>query len=207
MDSQLPADEYDVFIEQKYREFLLLFDVIELSFELAEASDKVKKLVEDEIGYKLTETKDNNVEITLSKEDVGFIGAAFSIAVKNLEAKKYIRSTLGKNITSEKRWATAAKIAQLKDTQITKTRGYKCQELFHYLSKLNEGLTPDKAAEQVRIRFQWASQEACNKWLFDEITRHKKRDNDMYWPSTTTKTKPPSLFGDLPRPQKSPTKK
>jgi len=201
--SERPINELDEITDQRIKDLTLMLELKVLSSACNSFNDEAKKACEAELNISLLDVD----RVIFSEDDMMFMLIALDNYSRYREAEKYIRNSYGQNIKSEKRWSTASEIVGLKKRKKSREHGHLNEELVFYILRLKDGFTPNEAAEKVKVYFNWTSDDACNKWLYDEITRYKKIDNNKYRASSMEKGKSFSFFGDLPKPQKSPTKK
>jgi len=158
-------------------------------------SYKVEKCAFENLYKKIGELDFNSsneqVNISLSIDDVLNITLAIKSKQLEINAKQYIRESIGKNIGAN-RWKNVAEIMQLKEpgSNRIRSRGYENKELSTYWYYILKDYSANKAAEIIKIKFNFSNQESCNKWIYKEISRHRKLGN--------------KFFGDLPCPSQSP---
>ncbi len=182
-----------------------LYQKLNTAFELWEASEE--KLTPEQImsanvkriygwiaqglrGEKPTIPQPETIHLTL--EPIELILLIQGILSRRCEekAKAYVKSSLNKDISYGKRWANVAEIMLLKEPgEKLRRRGHNNLEMHEYLLYISLGNTANQAAQNVCEKFHFPSQGACNEWIRDEIKRFKKEKF--------------TLFGDLPKPDKS----
>ena len=130
------------------------------------------------------------VNVTLSIFELLYLNFAIETKQRELKAKKYIRQSLSEKIKPETRWLKVVEIMGLKKPgKRLRRRGYDDMEICLYWCCIENKMSAMEAAKSVFSRFKFNSQETCNKWLCDEISRHKKAGHKH--------------LGDLPKPSKS----
>lgn len=124
------------------------------------------------------ETREYTISFTMDELEV--LTNALCAKQRMLDAEKYIRGSLNQDpkIKSHVRWRTVAEIMGFKEPNRDVSRwGHKNREIYAYYYYFHyEGLHPNAAAVKVNKDFGFPSQDACNTWLYNEITRQQKED-------------------------------
>ncbi|MCL7419791.1 MAG: hypothetical protein M8364_02655 [Methylobacter sp.] len=90
-----------------------------------------------------------------------------------LHAKQYLKESVGKDISTEKRWTNVAEIMLIKEPG-EEPRLHDDEAFIYYWATIKSGLAPRKASEEVFKKFKFPSQEACDQWLKRQVNKRKK---------------------------------
>jgi hypothetical protein len=130
------------------------------------------------------------IGITISPLESTLINQGLILLIQSIEAKHYIKESIGTNVTSEQRWSKVAEIMLIKEPG-EKLSLHGSDEFCLYWALVKSGLSPRKASEGVFEKYKFNSQEACDKWLRREITRRQKETSH-------------SIYDGIPKPGTSP---
>ncbi len=136
-----------------------------------------------EIGF-----SSETIELSFDKREMIKVLQGLLLLTQSLEAEQFVKDSLHAKMSSEQRWSKVAEIMLVK-TPGEKLKPHGVDEIMRYKVLVEGGYAPKLAAREVYRQFKFSSQEACNKWLCDEITRYKKSGN--------------MVFSDLKKPSKS----
>lgn len=133
------------------------------------------------------------IDISVSPTELLSILIGLVLLMQSLEAERFVKDSIGKGVSNEKRWSKVAEMMFIKDPA-EKLRRHGNAELIAYWVRIDHGMTPRKASEEVFKKFKFNSQMACDKWLRREIERKQREKQKGV----------PNLFADLPKPSTSP---
>lgn len=139
----------------------------------------------------------DNINLSLTPLELTYIHLALLHFIQRFKAEEYIKGSIGTGIKNEKRWAKVAEIMLINEPEKLRRRG---KEFNLYCALIRSGVSARKASEKVYKFYKntddkFPSQEACDKWLNDEVKRKQKEYKEKghgYF------------YADIPKPSKSP---
>jgi hypothetical protein len=106
---------------------------------------------------------------------------------QSIHAHQYVRNSIG-HTSNERRWSDVSEIMLIKNPD-EKLRRHGFDELCEYSLHVDNGLTPREASHKVFKKFNFPTQEACDKWLIREIAKQGENSVFANLPSLNTWTK------------------
>jgi len=117
----------------------------------------------------INEDKEELINISVSKIELLTLIRALLTERSGVVAQHYIKNSTGKNESNL--WETVAELQFLKIPGESRTIYDGGEIIPFYSARVRSGMKPKDAAVDVKVKFKFPTQSACNKYICNEINR------------------------------------